>query len=579
MPPAATDATTGFAARLIDALAQGGVVEACVSPGSRSTPLVIALHRDPRVRVHVHLDERSSAFFALGLARASRRPVVVVCTSGTAAANFLPAVVEAERGRVPLVVLTADRPPELRDWGAPQTIDQPRLYGGHVRWFAEAPVPDGSPGLDRTAAALGARAAAVASGSPPGPVHVNLPFREPLAPDRLAVDPPPTRPALREWRRSSGVAPEAIALLHELTERHDRGLLVCGPLDDPDAADAVAQLARRIGWPVFAEPTSQLRRGPHVCEEILIHGDALLAVDPFAGDHPAEVVVRLGAPPTSKAFSLWLDRHPPARLVVIDADDAFEDPQQRATDFVRGAPTTVCDALARRWPVPRKRSAWCDAFLRADAVAAKAIARCIDADDRLLPAASVSVLGETLPADHQLYVANSMAIRDLDAFLPASSRPLRVLANRGANGIDGLVSSALGAAHVAPTVLLTGDLAFLHDASGLLRAGRSEVPLVAVVHDDDGGGIFSHLPVARLGEAAGFETLFRTPHGLDLGQVCRGAGLPHVRVGTRAELANALGSELARGLPSVIEVPIDPIANLEQHRAVRAAVASALEGS
>ena len=576
--PSDESPASAFAAALVNELATHGVREACIAPGSRSTPLALACFRHPSVRVHVHLDERSAGFFALGLAKASREPVAVVCTSGTAAANLLPAVVEADLGRVPLVVLTADRPPELQDWGAAQTIDQKHLFGRHARWFADAPVPDGTPGVFRTAAALGARAAVVAAGSPAGAVHLNLPFREPLA------SPPPPEdarrsgleePSAREWSAGPGVDPEAIALLHELSREHEHGLILCGPLDEPDAADAIADLAARIGWPVLADPASQLRCGPHAGADVLGHADLLLGTDAFSNLRPS-VVLRFGAPMTSKAITRWLVAHPPEHDVRVDLPGAFRDPDHTATDYVRGSAAEVAGSLARRWFEPRKPSAFAAAFARADRIVEKTLEEALEDGAAFLAAGVARALGAALPPGEQLYAASSMAIRDLDAFLPKRVQPLRVLANRGANGIDGLVSSALGAAHAGPTTLLTGDLGFLHDASGLLRAGASQAPLVIVVLNDDGGGIFSYLPAAGIVEPEAFETLFRTPHGRDLGALCRGFGLPHARADSRGGFLEAFEAARGAGGPAVVEVSIDAEANVAEHRTLRARVARAL---
>jgi 2-succinyl-5-enolpyruvyl-6-hydroxy-3-cyclohexene-1-carboxylate synthase len=580
-----------FARALIAALARAGVRDACVSPGSRSTPLVLALHADPRLRVHLALDERSGGFFALGLARATRRPVALVCTSGTAAAGYLPAVIEADLSRVPLVVMTADRPPELRDWGAPQTIDQLHLYGRHARWFADAPVPDGTPGLDRFAAQLGARAVATATGRPAGPVHLNLPFREPLAPDAIEpVDAPAAGAGVRVARATVRPSPDAVARLAARIAEHARGVIACGPLDDPDAAEAIAGLARVARWPVLADPTSQLRCGAHRTDPrdgapaILAHGDLFLGDVDFARRHRPEMVLRFGAPPTSKSFRLWIEGASPRHQVVVDPDGGFRDPGHDATDLVCSDPAALCDALVRlAGPGPLaadERGRWLGAFLAAERAAAAAVAREVDASPALLAAAAVRTLDEALPDGVQLYVGNSMAVRDLDAFWPGRPTRVRVLAHRGANGIDGMVSAALGAAASGtPTVLWTGDLSLLHDVSGLLAAGAADGgarPLTIVVLNDDGGGIFSHLPVAALGASAGFERLFRTPHGRDLGRLCHGLGLPHVRASHREHLAAALKDGLARGDVSVVEVPIDAARNLEQHRRVRRAVSARL---
>jgi 2-succinyl-5-enolpyruvyl-6-hydroxy-3-cyclohexene-1-carboxylate synthase len=416
-------------------------------------------------------------------------------------------------------------------------------------------------------------------------VHLNLPFREPLAPDAVEpVDASVEAGGLRVWRAAARPSPEAVARLARRVAEQPRGVIACGPLDDPDAAEAVAGLARAVRWPVLADPTSQLRCGAHVRggdDPILAHGDLFLGDAGFARRHRPDVVLRFGAPPTSKAFRLWIEGAPPLHEVLVDPDGGFRDPGHGASDLVCSDPAALCDALVRLVGSSPSdagdREGWLDAFLAAERAAADAVAREVDASSELWAAAAVRTLGEALPDGVQLYVGNSMAVRDLDAFWPARSTRVRVLAHRGANGIDGLVSAALGAASAGtPTVLLTGDLALLHDASGLLAAGDGARPLTVVVLNDDGGGIFSHLPVAALGESAGFERLFRTPHGRDLGRLCRGLDLPYVRASHREHLSAALKDGLARGDVSVVEVPIDATRNLEQHRRVRRAVSARL---
>lgn len=581
-------ATHAFAERFFAALAEAGVRHVCVSPGSRSTPLALAARREPRLRCSVHVDERSAGFFALGLARASRDPVALVCTSGTAAANYLPAVVEACHSRVPLVVLTADRPPELRDWDAGQTIDQLGLYGGAVRWFAELPVPSADPALQRYARSLGGRAVAEARGQrgAPGPVHLNWPLREPLdPPPRSGGDDGPTpdeRPALRASRSPATASREQIHELAALARGSRRGVVVCGPLDPGDElADALMRLARRAGWPVLADPASSLRSGAHVGMDspVVAHGDLLLRDDAFAGAHAPDLVLRLGGTPVSKALRLWLEAAPPQRWIGVDPAGGFSDPSHLASEMLAVAPADLCRRWAALLDEPAE-PAWLRSWLGADARAAAAVDAELARDDRLLEPRAVRELCQALPDDALLYVSNSMPIRHLDACLSRGPRRLRVLANRGANGIDGMVSSALGAAAagVGRTLLLTGDLALLHDLAGLLAGRRHRLSLTIVVLDNDGGGIFSFLPIASHGEAAHFEELFRTPHGLDLSHAARLFGAAYARVGCLEHLRSALKEALHGDGLRIVHVPVDRDASVAQLRSLAAAVSRELAG-
>jgi 2-succinyl-5-enolpyruvyl-6-hydroxy-3-cyclohexene-1-carboxylate synthase len=589
----APNANAAFAAALFEELARAGVRHVCVCPGSRSAILALAAAEEPALACSVHTDERSAGFFALGLAKASRRPVALVCTSGTAAAGFHPAVIEACYAHVPLLVLTADRPPELREWGAGQTIDQVRIYGSATRWFAETPLPEPTRAALRHARALAARAVAEAVGAPAGPVHLNVPMRDPLAPLR---DDSALASALRSTLdpgvRGRGGAPYTLARppqrtpdprdLTTLAERAaelEEGVVLCGPMDaSPELAAAAARLARTLGWPLIAEPTSQLRRGPHVTDApIIAHSDLLLREPSFAARCAAELVLRFGATPTSKALRLWLEAHPPRHVVHVDADDLWHDASHLASQIVRCDPLLLCDALIRRLgPLApqREKSAYQQLWLDGDHAAADAIERVLSADAPLLESLAVRATTEALPDGALLYVSNSMPVRDLDAVLPVSPRRLRVLCNRGASGIDGMLSSALGAAAAGegPVALLTGDLALLHDVGALATLRRLDLPLVIVVLDNGGGGIFSFLPVARAAPRETFETLFHTPHGVRFGPVAEGFGIRHQRVTSAGALSSALEQALARGGPCVIEVPIDRERNVAQHRALEAVV-------
>jgi 2-succinyl-5-enolpyruvyl-6-hydroxy-3-cyclohexene-1-carboxylate synthase len=566
-------------ALLVDELVRAGVHHACVTPGSRSSPVTIALATHPGLRVWTHLDERAAGFFALGLARATRSPVALACTSGTAAANLLPAVIEAFQAHVPLVVLTANRPPELRDCGAPQTIDQHRLFGSHVRWFFELPVPEASLDALRTARTIACRAVATACAAPAGPVHLDLPLREPLAPDVVPNDIPPAverdaaaggRPGA-PWVRIHDVAPvadpAAVIEIGAMLAQGRRPAIVAGPLDDPDPSlpDAVATLALRLGAPVLAEPASNLRH-PTVDPVLVDAHDALLRVDAFRDAHRPDVVLRLGALPTSKAVGTWLAQDPALPQVVLDAGGGWTDPAGIVSAVVRGAPAGTLRALADTVTDVAPDPHWLWRWRRAGCIARRALRAALYEEPAAFEGRVIATLAEVLPADAILYAGNSLAIRDLDWFWPAGAPAIRFLCNRGANGIDGFVSSVLGAAADAarPTVGLCGDLSFLHDVGGLLASHRHGVRAVFIVLDNDGGGIFDHLPVAGL--APRYEELFVTPHGLDLAPIVEAYGARAVRIAEPAALGGAVAEALCGSRTTVLHVTIDRAHSLAAHR-------------
>jgi 2-succinyl-5-enolpyruvyl-6-hydroxy-3-cyclohexene-1-carboxylate synthase len=549
----------------VGSMVSWGLTDACVSPGSRSTPLALALARDERIRVHVHLDERAASFFALGLAKATGRPTAVACTSGTAAAEHLPAVVEASMSRVPLVVLTADRPPELRGVGANQTIDQVGLYGEYVSWSVDAEVPGERPEVGYWYG-LGSDAWAASLRHPPGPVHVNLPFREPLVPGGGPADlgglagafadmtfPPP---------RPSRADVEALADLVGSTER---GMVLAGTLRG--AAPSVLELCDRAGWPLVAEPTSGLR-----VAGALEAGQFLLADEGFVAAHRPEIVLQLGAAPTSRAALQLVATA--GRLVIADPDDLVADP------FRRADPRMVVDVEelatgASRLVEPRGETSWVSAWREADRRARRAVDALMDGWSEPYEGRVARDLAAGAPDGATLVVASSMPVRDLDACM----RPrdgLRVLANRGASGIDGFVSTVLGvSAAGAPTLALCGDLSLLHDAGSLLWSAGRGYDAVLAVPNDDGGAIFSHLPQRDLPE---LEALFTTPHGLELGAVARAAGAGHALVVHADDLVPAVDRALAAGGVWLVEVPIDRERDVARHAGVRAAVTAALRG-
>jgi 2-succinyl-5-enolpyruvyl-6-hydroxy-3-cyclohexene-1-carboxylate synthase len=574
---APADAQYAAVCAFVDALVHAGVAHACVCPGARSTPLALALAAHAGVRAWSHIDERSAAFFALGMAKTARRPVVVACTSGTAAANCFPAVVEAASARVPLIVLTADRPAELRDCGAGQTIDQLKLYGSFVRWFAEAGGPESGTRYFR---ALAARAVAAACRHPQGPVHVNFPFREPLLPNARDTGLMPA--AVTHTRVHEGTPILTDAAVEDLSAAlaaARRGLILCGPADH-DAAfpAAVAALAARLAFPILADPLSQVRTGRHDTTRVVATYDALLRDDAFAAAMAPDLIVRFGAMPTSKACLQFVERQA-CRHLAIDPSGAWNDPALAATDLIRAEPVALCTVLARRLDETPRDERWCARWLAAERQARAALAARLAAGRELHEPRVFAELAALLPDDAILYVGNSIPVRALEGFWPVGSRPIRFLCNRGANGIDGFVSSALGAAATSdtPMVAITGDLGFLHDLNGLLAVTRYGLRATIVVLNNDGGGIFSFLPQARAGAA--FAEFFLTPHGLDFRAAVEMYGAGFARVASWEQFRDAVRAALGAPRTTVIEVPIDRARSVAIHHELWAAARGVLEAS
>jgi 2-succinyl-5-enolpyruvyl-6-hydroxy-3-cyclohexene-1-carboxylate synthase len=564
------DATTAFARTLVDEWTRHGVTDACLAPGSRSAPLALALANDDRIRLHVHLDERSASFFALGLGRATRRPAVVLCTSGTAGANFHPAVLEAHHGRVPLIVCTADRPPELRDTGAGQTTDQVKLFGTAVRWFHEPAVPSDVPGAGASWRALASRAVAAATGSPAGPVHLNLPFREPLVPTGESLVDAPGRSDDRPWTATArGVRAPSVemldALAHLVADR-PHGLVVAGGGAATRPA-TVLRFAEAAGWPVLADPLSNLR----VPGTIAAY-DPLLRVPGFADALRPDVVLRVGGPTTNKPLVQWLD--PSVDQVLVDPDGAWLDPHHAVSGRMVADPELLLGALADAVDVMVDQE-WVRTWADADAAARVAIDTLVDGWDDPFEGRLARDTVRGLPEGAALVVASSMPVRDVESFAGAREG-VDFHATRGVNGIDGFVSTALGVAAAAdgPTVALLGDLCFLHDTNGLLGAVDRNLDATLVVVDNAGGGIFSFLPQAELPEH--FETLFGTPQPVDVAAVAAVHGIAVTEVGTASEFEPALQRAIGAGGVQVVRVRTDRAANVTRHRDVWAAVEDSL---
>jgi 2-succinyl-5-enolpyruvyl-6-hydroxy-3-cyclohexene-1-carboxylate synthase len=585
------NAAYAYVGVFMNELARAGVRHLCLCPGSRSTPIAMCAARERDLTVWTLIDERSAAFFALGMAKELRAPVALLSTSGTAAANFLPAVVEAKYSRVPLVVLTADRPHELRDVGANQTIDQIHLYGTHVKWFVEAAPPEATAGMLRYARTLAGHAAAIARGEPSGPVHLNFPLREPLVP---VADPGPW-PAREDedasaWDGRGDEQPYVRAhaarrtpddslvdeLARELTAAR-RGVVICGPLDVVGFPAAVTRLGAALGYPTLADPLSQVRCGPHDRSLVVDSYDALLRIGRLGAGLAPDVILRFGATPASRPLAQYMTVHGGARQIVVDAGGGWGDPSRLAAEFVHADPLLACEALSSRLPRPAAReAAWATTWQRLAERARDALQRRLAALDEIFEGKVFAELSAALPDGALLYVGNSMPVRDLDSFFAGNARRIRILGNRGASGIDGVVSSALGAAAAAggPVVLVLGDLAFYHDMNGLLAARLHGLNATIVVLNNDGGGIFSFLPQAAYPEY--FEALFGTPHGLEF----RHAAALYGAAYHLADAWEAFRDHLAAGLStrglSIVEVRTDRQRNVTLHQEMWLAVESAL---
>ncbi len=575
-----------FVGAFVDELVRAGVRNVCIAPGSRSTPLALMIARRPELKIWLNLDERSNAFFALGMAKASRQPVAILCSSGTATANFFPAVVEARVGRVPLIVLTADRPPELRDVGAPQTIDQIRLYGSYPKWSVEVAHPETTPDLLRYARTLAGRAVGTALAVPEGPVHLNFPFREPLVP--APVDEPPAAfaDAGPAWSGRSGgepyVAVERAARMLDGAElddlagdivRFERGLIICGPQFDPDLAAAVTRLGEALGFPVLADPLSLVRCGLDERDVVIDSYDAFLRDSSLGEILKPDLVLRIGAMPTSKPVLLFLQRFPDARHVVIG--EGWEDPMLMAARMVNADPRRTCEALIERIE-PARHTDWLGLWRRISRTTREAIDVMLASIDEPFEGRVFAELAHLLPEDTTLWASSSMPVRDLDTFFPGSERRVTFLSNRGANGIDGVISSALGASTVSegPLVLTIGDIAFYHDMNGLLAAKLYGLTATIILINNDGGGIFSFLPQAA--DPEHFEALFGTPHGLDFRPAAELYGASYHLSDGWDDFRASVGDALWKPGLKIIEVRTDRERNVALHREVWKAVSAAV---
>ena len=566
----APNRNTLWARALVEELARGGVSAVCVSPGSRSTPLTMAVTEHDEIRVFSHLDERSAAYFALGRARRTGEVTPLVCTSGTAAANYHPAVLEADQSRVPLLALTADRPPELRESGANQTADQEKLYGDAVRWYKDLSEPEAEARKLRSLRSTVARALAEAEGTNPGPVHLNVPFRKPLEPVGVPGDVPDDLDSLAaEGRIGDGPEPAAFverrsgagelddaqlrALANELSV--ERGLIVVGPADPTEIdPESVVALSHATGFPIIADPLSGLRFGGHTRVAPVVGGYDGYLDETVTGDWPEpEAVLRIGASPTSKPLRTYLARTG-AHQIVVDPAGGWREAEFTAAELVVADPSRLAGALARVVSGPGSAE-WRQLWEDAEATHWEAV----DDEEGLFEGGIVADTADLAPEPSTLFVSNSMPVRDLDRFARPSPDALTALGNRGVSGIDGITSTALGAGSATTDhlTLLIGDLAYYHDMNGLLAVARCEVDATIVLLNNDGGGIFHMLPIESFDPP--FTSQFKTPHGLDFEPSAELYDLDYEAVDGREGFRDAYAAAVSSDGTAVIEVSTDAV--------------------
>lgn len=568
---------TRWAETLLAGLVEGGVRSAIVSPGSRSTPLTHAAAITRGLRVRSIIDERSAGFFALGEARVTGAPSLLIATSGSAAGHYLPAVLEARHAGLPLIVLTADRPFELQHAGASQTTDQLHLFGRHARGFFELGSPEAGEAALSGLRSLAARAVRLAL-EEGGAVHLNARFRKPFDPEP-ASSPPPAPPTLR-LRAERTLDPASVAAVAERLSASERPLLVAGPLSPHERAPAaaVAELARRLGAPLLAEATSQLRfaeLGPGVARAERF--DLYLDLPGVFEDAAPDLVIELGRTPTARAYAQLLAQRPGLpRLVLSPASEA--DPFGGSSSVARVDLGALLPALLERLPREARRRDWSERILEWEGRVDAALRALRSERTGWGELEAVELLYELLPAEASLMVGNSLPVRHVDRWLRADGRELTVLSQRGLAGIEGMVSGAAGSAAASgrPLALLVGDVSFLHDLGGLAAARMVQTPLVILVLHNDGGRIFEELPIAQNPLASPHKELWTTPHGLAFGGVAASFGLPHRAVTGPAELRAALEDAFARPGASVVEARVPPEDAERTWRGLRARLGGSL---
>ncbi|WP_438298006.1 2-succinyl-5-enolpyruvyl-6-hydroxy-3-cyclohexene-1-carboxylic-acid synthase [Sporosarcina sp. FA15] len=549
---------TDYVRRMTAALMMADVKTVVISPGSRSTPLAYAFASTKGLDVYMQVDERSAAYFALGLAKASGNPVVLLCTSGTAASNYHPAITEAYYARIPLIVITADRPHELREVGAPQAIDQIRMYGKHVKYSVDFPLAENNPDIEDFIDRHISRALSVATTVPRGPVHLNVPFREPLLIDFDRETPKMT--FKKRFKSVDSLDASTAQQISQLLATSEKGFIIAGEMPIGFDKAAFWNFAKALEWPVLCDPLSNLRTEvPEQCIALCIdHYDALLKSDAFKEKVVPDTVIRFGAQPVAKPLSLYLKKVRPATVIAVDESPEFRDSLGVVTHHIQTSSETVMKIIVDK-PKTSYTELWTMANEAASAITNKYEG--VAGDEGIF----AKTLFEHLPTESDLVSGSSMPIRDVDTFFRKTDKDITIFANRGTNGIDGVVSTAFGiqAARKRPTWLLIGDLSFLHDVNGLIVTRFHEADLTIVIINNDGGGIFSYLPQADAGNH--FEELFGTPTGLTFGHIAAMYDAQYAAIHTPEEFGMELDKAKEKPV-RIIEVFTNRQANVKAHR-------------
>ncbi|WP_456273572.1 2-succinyl-5-enolpyruvyl-6-hydroxy-3-cyclohexene-1-carboxylic-acid synthase [Bacillus sp. AK031] len=556
-------AMTEYLSAFIEELHQSGVNRVVISPGSRSTPLALLFAKHPAIEVFVNIDERSAAFFALGMAKADNEPTAILCTSGTAAANYYPAVIEAKYSRVPLVVLTADRPHELREFGAPQAINQINLFGSHVKWFDEMALPEHTGSMIQYAKRTASRGTAIARSVPQGPVHFNFPLREPLIPNMDY--------SFQEGKRGTAIAqgvsvvpPAVLERLSMALAQKQKGIIVVGPQSDEAVVEAVISLAEKLDFPVLGDPLSCMRSGNHQKTHVIDGYDSFLRIEKVKQKLVPDIVIRVGAMPVSKALTIFL-KNLDIDHWVVDSGGLWRDPAGKSTEMIYADEARFFNQLSEVVTPLSPTEEWLEKWVAINRAAQQQAADYQAASNQLDEGMSVRTFIDSLPEEAVVFASNSMPIRDIDTFFANNSKNIRIMGNRGANGIDGILSTALGISTAGkPTYLVIGDLAFYHDMNGLLAGKMHKLNLKILLINNNGGGIFSYLPQSN--EKEHFELLFGTPADLNFSHAASLYGAHFNKVENQEQLSQSISEwESHKGL-SIIEAITNRNDNVLNHR-------------
>ena len=559
----------------IDQLAALGVQDACISPGSRSTPLTYVLSKNRKIKSFINIDERSSAFFALGLAKATGKPVLVVTTSGTAVAELYPAIIEAYQQRTPLIICTADRPPELLRTGANQTINQHNIFRNHIRWFRDL----GSPSINETGfhhlQKIAIKSYQISLTEERGPVHLNFPFRKPLEPfsytdevSRKIYRLIPQKYVNKKTMRSSNDS-EIIRITRRLIDeliKSDKGVIIAGPMEfDRELNNGIKKLSALLKYPVFADGLSQLRFNNNKKDKtILSNFDSILKSEKFIRRHDPDIILQFGRTPTSSGLESFLEETNANRYIINSYGDKF-DPTRNAKAILAIEPKYFCSYLTSKLKEKkfiRHKSGWLKEFIYAEEIIEKIKARIIEKAKFPNEVSIILEIFSRIPSGSNIFIGNSLPVRDLDNFLGNTSKRLIIHFNRGASGIDGVTSTALGiTARKKPTVLITGDLSFLHDLSALAISAKYSIPLTIILINNNGGGIFESLPIAN--RVKNFNEFFITPHNLEIASIVRSFGINYQLITTKTKLRLQLKNSLNKKVPSVLEIQTNAARSVE----------------